>query len=92
MGAGQSGVIRDLALLFRVIMNIWNSLSDYTDRRAKAVRYQRYLAEPKPEEKEATPPLMDLLNVHPIRFWIITIIGLVVCWELLIGLSLRLLP
>ena len=73
-------------------MNIWNSLSDYTDRRAKAGRYQRYLAEPKPEEKEATPLLKDILNVHPIRFWIITILGLVVCWELLIGLSLRLLP
>ena len=37
-------------------MNIWNSLSDYTDRRAKSARYYRYLAEPKPEEKEATPP------------------------------------
>ena len=73
-------------------MNIWNSLSDYTDRRAKAVRYQRYLAEPKPEEKEATSLLQNILNVHPIRFWIITILGLVVCWELLIGLSLRSLP
>ena len=73
-------------------MNIWNSLSDYTDRRAKSARYYRYLAEPKPEEKEATPLLQDILNVHPIRFWIITILGLVVCWELLIGLSLRLLP
>ena len=60
-------------------MNIWNSLSDYTDRRTKAGRYQRYLAEPKPEEKEATPLLKDILNVHPIRFWIITILGLVVC-------------
>ena len=73
-------------------MNIWNSLSNYTDRRAKATRYYRYLAETKPEEKEVTPPLMDILNVHPIRFWIITILGLVVCCELLIGLSLRLLP
>ena len=73
-------------------MNIWNSLSNYTDRRAKATRYYRYLAETKPEEKEVNPPLMDILNVHPIRFWIITILGLVVCWELLIGLSLRLLP
>ena len=70
-------------------MNIWNSLSDYTDRRAKAARYYRYLAEPKPEEKEATPLLQDILNVHPICFWIKTILGLVVCWELLIGLSLR---
>ena len=73
-------------------MNIWNFLSDYTDRRAKAARYYRYLAEPKPEEKEVTPPLMELLNVHPIRFWVITIICLVVCWELLIGLALRSLP
>ena len=73
-------------------MNILDSLSDYTDRRAKAARYYRYLAEPKPEEKEATPPLIDLLNVHPIRFWVITILCLVVCWELLIGLSLSSLP
>ena len=73
-------------------MNIWNSLSDYTDRRAKSAQYYRYLAEPKPEEKEATSPLIDLLNVRPIRFWVITILCLVVCWELLIGLSLRSLP
>ena len=73
-------------------MNIWNSLSNYTDRRAKATRYYRYLAETKPEEKEVTPPIMDILNVHPIRFWVITILCLVVCWELLIGLSLRSLP
>ena len=73
-------------------MNIWNYLSDYTDRRANADRYQCYLGDPKLEEKEATPLLQDILNVHPIRFWIITILGLVVCCELLIGLSLRLLP
>ena len=73
-------------------MNIWNFLCDYTDRGAKLGRYQRYLAEPMPEAEEATPLLQDILNVHPNRFWIITILDLVVCWELLIGLSLRLLP
>ena len=73
-------------------MNIWDSLSNYTDRRAKATRYYRYLEETKLEEKEVTPPLMDILNVHPIRFWVITILCLVVCWELVIGLSLRSLP